>query len=466
MNLNITEIAKAIKGEILKDKNTDTKDIIIKNIITDSREVLNDSLFFALKGEIFDGHDFTHRAVENGVIAIVVNKDYALRENLSDNTIVIAVEDTGLAFLDLAKYYKSLFELEFTVGITGSNGKTTVKEFTHAVLSQKYKARKTEGNFNNEVGMPKTIFNLQQDERVLVLEMGMNHFGEISRLSKSAEPDIGIVNNIGTNHIENLGSREGIKQAKCEIMDGMSANSTIILNADEPLLYCEKGKTGKREVFFGIENRNADVIAADISYDYDANVSFFEIDGTRFKIPVVGLHNVYNAIPAYICGKICGLSDEMIQAGYNNFENVKMRQNIYEFHGITIIDDCYNASLESVRAGLAVLAQMPNTNNQGKKIAVLSDVLECGDFADDIHTKIGEALLENNIDVVYAYGDKSKHIADVVAKAKGACFYFEDKAHIAEKLFEEAKNQGTVVLFKASRGMAIETVLEDFKKLF
>ena len=466
MNLSIMEITKAINGEILKYKNTDTADIIIKNIITDSREVLNDSLFFALKGEVFDGHDFVNKAIESGVIAVVVNKDYALREDLGKKADVIAVDDTGLAFLDLAKYYKSLFDIECTIGITGSNGKTTVKEFTHAVLSQKYKARKTEGNFNNEVGMPKTIFNLQQDERVLVLEMGMNHFGEISRLSKSAEPNIGIVNNIGTNHIENLGSREGIKQAKCEIMDGMSANSTIILNADEPLLYCEKGKTGKREIFFGIENRDADVLVTDISYDYKSNISFFEADGTRFKIPVVGLHNVYNAIPAYICGKICGLSDELIQAGYNNFENVKMRQNIYEFHGITIIDDCYNASLESVRAGLAVLAQIPNTNNQGKKIAVLSDVLECGDFADEIHTKIGEALLENNIDMVYAYGEKSRNITDVVAKSNGRCFYFEDKAHIAAKLFEEAKNQDTVVLFKASRGMAMETVLEDFKRLF
>ena len=464
MNLSIAEIAGAVKGEVLNDK-----DLRVKNIVTDSRGILEGGLFFALKGETLDGHDFAAKAIENGAVGAVLNKGYPLNalNDLNDrNAVIIWVEDTGRAFLDLAKYYKSLFELELTVGITGSNGKTAVKELMHAVLSQKYKARKNEGNFNNEVGLPKTVFELRRDERALVLEMGMNHFGEISRLSKTAEPDIGVINNIGTNHIENLGSREGIKKAKCEIMDGMSADAHIILNADEPLLYCEKGRTGKRERFFGIENGDADFAAGKISFDYVNRASYFEISGVGFKIPAVGLHNVYNALPVYAAGKICGLSDGQIQAGFNNFENVKMRQNIYAFNGITIIDDCYNASLESVGAALAVLAEINKGNKQERKIAVLSDILECGDFADEIHEKIGEALLEYNIDKIFVYGEKSRKIFEFVnIYSKGRCFYFEDKAQVAGKLFEEARNGGTF-LFKASRGMAMETVLEDFKKLF
>lgn len=459
MNLSIAEIAEAVKGQILNNK-----DIIIKNIGTDARETLDSSLFFALKGEIYDGHDFTPEAVEKGAAAVVINKNYVFDNK---NAVVIAVENTGQAFLDLAKYYKSKFDIVLTVGITGSVGKTTVKEFMYAVLSQGDKTHKNEGNFNNEVGLPKTIFGLQEDDRILVLEMGMNHFGEISRLSKTAQPNIAVINNIGTSHIENLGSRDGIKKAKFEILDGMplSGGSYIFLNADEPLLYAEKGKTGKSEYFFGIENKNADFVAENIKFDYENHLSYFEVDGSGFTIPTVGLHNISNALPAFIAGKICGLSNEQIQAGFNNFENVKMRQNIYEQNGITIIDDCYNASLESVKAALAVLRQLSEDKKE-KKIAVLSDVLESGNFADEIHGKIGEDALENNIDKIFVYGEKSRKIFEIInIYSKDRCLYFEDKSKIAEKLFEEVKNGGTV-LFKASRGMAMETVLEDFKKLF
>jgi UDP-N-acetylmuramoyl-tripeptide--D-alanyl-D-alanine ligase len=465
MNLSIAEITGAVKGEILNN----SKEIRIKNISTDSREDLHDSLFVALKGDIRDGHDFTAQAVEKGAAAVIINKDYVFEHN---GVIIIKVENTGQAFLDLAKYYKSLFDINLTVGITGSVGKTTVKEFMHAVISQKYKARKTAGNFNNEIGLPKTIFGLQEDERALVLEMGMNHLGEIARLSKTGQPDIGVINNIGTSHIENLGTREGIKKAKFELLDGMSSSANIILNADEPLIYSEKGKTGKREIFFGIENKDADFTAVNIRFDYENNESYFEISGAGFTIPAVGVHNVHNAIPAYIAGKLCGLSDGQIQAGFNNFENAKMRQNIYAYHGITIIDDCYNASLESVKAALAVLSQINNANKDnknGKKIAVLADILECGDFADEIHENIGKAAVENHIDTIFVYGEKSRKIFEVInIYSRGRCFYFEDKAEIAGKLFERIKlyKDEATILFKASRGMAMETVLEDFKKLF
>ena len=459
ISLNLNEIAGAVKGDILNNS-----DIEIKNISTDSRDISEGCLFVALKGEIYDGHDFTAQAVENGAVAVIINKDYDF-ENTS--VIIIKVDKTEQAFLDLAKYYKSKFEIDLTVGITGSAGKTTVKEFMHAVLAQKYKTRKTAANFNTEVGLPKTIFDLQADERALVLEMGMNSFGEISRLSRTAEPDISVINNIGTAHIENLGSREGIKKAKFEILDGMRDDACIILNADDPFLYSEKAKTGRREYYFGINNKNADFTAEDISFDYVKNESYFKIGGFKFKIPAVGLHNISNAMPAYIAGKICGLSDGLIQAGFNNFENAKMRQNIYDFNGIIIIDDCYNSNKEAVLAAFDVLCGIAEKTG-GYKTAVLADILECGDYAEEIHRQIGEAAVERNIGL-YLYGENSKATFDSVIKSGGGCydcFYSPDKSGIAEMIYGEGLKKGDVILFKASRGMAMETVLEDFKKLF
>ena len=456
MNLSIEEISGAVKAEILNGGKTK-----IKNIITDSREILEDCLFFALKGEVSDGHDFAEAAAAGGAAAVILNKGHIFENKTG--AAVIAVEDTRQALLELAEYYKSLFKLEFTAAVTGSNGKTMVKELIYAVLSQKYKTRKSEGNLNTETGLSKTIFSLRPDERALVLEMGMDRFGEISKLSKTANPDIGIINNIGTAHIEKLGSKEGIKKAKFEILDGMGADSIIILNADDPFLYSEKGRTGLRECFFGINNSKADYTAGNISFDYAGNTAHFEIGGTGFKIPAVGIHNVYNALAAYTTGKLRGLTDERIQAGFDAFRPAAMRQNIYEINGITIIDDCYNASLESIRAALSVLADISGGKNK-KNTAVLADVLECGDFAAEIHRQIGEAALEFNIDKIFVYGEKSKKIAEVINDS-GRCVYFEDKTGIAKKLFEETGDGGTV-LFKASRGMAMETVLEDFKKLF
>ena len=460
MNLSIAEIAKAVSGEIINDKN-----ITIKNIVTDSRKILPDSLFFAIKGEIFDGHDFVGKAIENGALVVVMREETAKQFALQDKSaVIITVKDTDQALLDAAKYYKSQHKnLEKIVAITGSVGKTTAKEFMYWVLSERFKTQKTPGNYNNTIGLPFTLFWLEEDTKALVLEMGMNHFGEISRLSKTANPDTAVIINIGTSHIEMLGSREGIKKAKFEMLDGMDNNSNIILNADEPLMFCEKNKTEKKEYFFGIKNPSADFIAENIEFDYEKNISEFDVKNFRFKIPAVGIHNIYDALPAIITGKIYGLSDAKIQDGLNNFKSEEMRQNIYKFNDITIIDDCYNASLESVKAALEVLSQI----NGNKKIAVLSDILETGSFAEEIHRKIGEAAVENKIDRIFICGEKSKATYESV-KQKGCqrnCAYFADKSEIADALCNEVK-KGDIVLFKASRGMAMETVLEDFRNKF
>ncbi|MCL2773156.1 MAG: UDP-N-acetylmuramoyl-tripeptide--D-alanyl-D-alanine ligase [Oscillospiraceae bacterium] len=469
-NLSISEIIKAIKAVDFTEYNN--KNINIKNIVTDSRKILPDSLFFGIKGEKVDGNDFAFTAIENGAAGVVTNKSSVKNLSLHQeiavvNAVVIYIEDTVQALLDLSRYYKSQFpELDKTIAVTGSVGKTTTKEFIYAVISEKFKTHKTEGNLNTEIGLPMTLFALEEETEAVILEMGMSAFGEISRLSKTANPDTAVITNIGTSHIEKLGSREGIKKAKFEILDGMSNKGNIILNADEPLLYSEKGKTGKNEYFFGINNKSADFIAENIKFDYVNNASYFEVNNKRYKIPVVGIHNIYDALPAVITGTIYGLADVQIQNGFNNFKNAKMRQNIYEFHGITIIDDCYNASVESVTAALDVLCEVAKSKN-GRKIAVLSDVLEAGDYSEEIHSKIGAATAEREIDMVLLYGEKSKITFDTIERLNKKCkrFYFTEKIKIREILCEEIKKDDTI-LFKASRGMALETVLEDFKNKF
>jgi len=466
MILSIAEIRKAVGGEI---NNYINQDIKIKNIVTDSRNILPDSLFFALKGERVDGHDFISEALKNGAIGVVARKDRVKQIALpGEDALVIEVDDTVQALLDTAKYYKNLHKgLAFTAAVTGSVGKTTVKELMYFVLSEKFRTQKSLKNFNTEIGLPFTLFSLEEDTEALVLEMGMSAFGEIKRLSETANPDTAVINNIGTSHIETLGSREGIKKAKFEILEGMASNANIILNADEPLLFCEKNKTGMNEYFFGIKNGNSDYIARDIKFDYIKNVSFFEVNQFKYKIPAAGIHNVYDALPALITGKIYGLSDEEIQAGFNNFMNVEMRQNIYDLNGITIIDDCYNASEESVLAAFEVLAGIAAQKNENARtIAVLSDILEAGEYSDQIHANIGNAAAGKKIDIVYLFGEKSK-ITYETAKRNGAkeYIYFDDKSEIAQVLCDRSK-KGDVILFKASRGMALETVIENFKNKY
>ena len=459
MELNISEIEKAVKGKIVYNSGDIPK---IKNIITDSRAAMPDSLFFAVKGGFFDGHDFIEQAIENGAVGAVAQKNNVKRIDLhGKNAALIAVNDTIKALSDAAKYYKSLLKkLTVTVGITGSVGKTITKEFMYSVLAQKYKTQKNDGNKNNEIGLPMTVFSLGEGTEAVVLEMGMSDFGEIRGLSKTVNPDIAAITNIGTAHIAKLGSKEGIKKAKFEILEGMDKNSAIILNADDPLLYAEKNKTGKKEYFFGIQNNEAGFKAENTEVDFDTKRSFFTLENYRYTLPAPGIHYIYNALPAIAAGKIYGLSDEKIQAGLYDFKNVKMRQDIYEFNGITIIDDCYNASLESVNAALETLSKI----NKNKKIAVLSDILETGGFANEIHKKIGEAALEYKIDKIFVCGEKSKLIFDFINDIE-KCVYFGDKSDIAKSLVCETQNGGAV-LFKASRGMALETVIEDFKKLF
>lgn len=418
-------------------------------ICTDTRKITPGCLFIAIKGDNFDGHDFAAKAVESGAKAVICERDCGLGDSQ------ILVENTRLALLDLAGHYRSKFNIP-VIGITGSVGKTTTKEMTHAVMSSKYNTLKNEGNLNNEIGVPLTLFRLDETHEAAVIEMGMSGFNEISRMTKAVRPDVAIISNIGVSHIEKLGSREGILKAKLEILHGMKENAPVILNGDDDMLVT--ADAGEHPViYYGVENVNSFYKAFDItSKESETEMSVGSADGTgRVSLPFPGRHNVYNALAAVAAGMQFGIS---VQEGLNALKNyvpAGMRQRINKKCGITFIEDCYNASPDSQAAALAVLSGM----KAERTVAVIGDMLELGDVSVEAHYGVGKKAAENKIDAVFTYGERSLETAKG-AKDGGVADVrsFSDKEELSKELSAYLK-EGDAVLFKASRGMKLEDVI-------
>ena len=448
MNLKANEIAKAL-GTIVDSQN------IINRVSIDSRDVDEHTLFFAIKGERFDGHDFVKDVAEKGVGAIVCHK------KVECDAPVIYVKDTKDALLDLASYYKDTFSDLLLIALTGSVGKTTTKEMVACVMAQKGETLKTEGNFNNEIGMPRTLFRLEETTKNAVIEMGMDGFGQISVLTNCAKPDCAIITNIGVSHIEILGSRDGILQAKLEILEGLKKGSLVFLNGDDDKLSTVK-LDDYNVVFFGIENENCDVRAVDIK-EVGLSTEFIAIKGDvkqKITIPTVGIHNVYDALAAFAVGLEYGITPESIADGLKNYAPSGMRQRIKEVKGITFIEDCYNASPDSQKAGLNSLCKIAKQ----RKIAVLGDMLELGSFSEQAHRMVGEYAANCGVDILYTVGNESKYMADSALKAGLSNVQnFTDKAKLAEILVNELQ-KGDTILFKASRGMKLEEIFENIYK--
>ena len=422
----------------------------INNVSIDSRTVDASTLFIAIKGDRFDAHDFVKDVEKSGAAAVMCHRE------VDCGLPVIYVDDTKKAFVELAKNYRKSFDGLKVIGLTGSVGKTTTKEMTYEVVSRKYRAIKTEGNLNNDIGLPKTLLRLENDTQAAVIEMGMSAFGEISLLTKACLPDIGIITNVGVSHIEHLGSRDGILKAKLEILDGMKKGSPLILNGDNDKLSTVKNDDYKL-IFFGIENENADVRAFDIK-ENGSNTEFSVKAYSKTQkvtIPTVGIHNVYDALAAYTVGLLLELPTEEIANALENYTPSGMRQRLKEVNGVKIIEDCYNASPDSQRAALNVLSDM----NAGRKIAVLGDMLELGDYSETAHREVGKYAAEKKIDVLYAFGEQSKYIAEEAKKGVEKVLWFDDKAQLAKTLVQDVKS-GDCVLFKASRGMKLEEIIE------
>lgn len=421
----------------------------LADVCTDTRKIQPGSLFVCLRGERFDGHSFASQAAQLGAAALLV--DHPVDADVPQ----LVVTDTGKALLQLAGWYRRRFQLP-VVGLTGSVGKTTTKEFIALVLGAKYNTLKTQGNLNNEIGVPQMLFRLEDSHTAAVIEMGMNHFGEISRLTRAVAPTVGLITNIGVSHIENLGSRAGILQAKLEILEGMAPDAPLIVNMDNDML--RTVKLGDRPLLtFAIDDQSADFTATDIAEQ--GSTTTFTVHHSTFTqpvtIPTVGIHNVYNALAAMAVGYVTGVDPAAAASALANYVPAGMRQNLVQVGGVQVIEDCYNASPDSMRAALQTLGKLP----VHRRYAVLGAMLELGDYAKEAHTQVGKMAAENGIDGVLAYGADAAYIVEA-AKQAGLenARLFDTKEALAQSLVQQVQ-PGDGVLFKGSRGMHLEDVM-------
>ncbi len=419
----------------------------------DSRKIQPGELFVVLKGER-DGHDYIPAAMERGAAAVLGSRqvgDYPM----------ILVEDTRKALGDIARQERLRLNMK-VVAVTGSVGKSTTKEMIACVLDGTYRVGKTPANHNNDIGMPMALLAMPEDTEVAVLEMGMNHFREIAYLASIGRPDVAVITNIGTMHIEHLGSMQGILQAKLEILEGMQENGRIILNGDDQLLWNRHKLYPVHTRYFGIQNPECDVLGSDISQQ-DGILSFQVHSGSLtfpVELALEGEHYVPDALAAISVGLEMGVDAAKIQERLSRFRNMAGRQEILEIRGCTVIKDCYNAGPESMAAALNVLGHKP-----GRHIAVLGDMLELGVCTQAEHYRIGRIAAEK-ADVLMAYGPNAPRVIggaitggmnDRCAKA------YDDQKKLAEALGRIAR-PGDVILVKGSRGMHMERVLDLFGK--
>ena len=466
MNLKIKDILKCTNGKlIIGDTEKECK-----NYSKDTRTIKKGDTYIGIKGEKFDGSSFWKDALNNGAETVIINniKLDEIEEYKKQNKNIIQVEDTIKAIGEMASYKMKIQKEKYNlkvVGVTGSVGKTSTKDIIANVLSKKYKVLKTEGNKNNHIGLPLTILRLQ-DEEIAVIEMGMNHLGEISYLTKIAKPDIAVITNIGTSHIGNLGSRENILKAKLEILEGMDKKK-IVINNDNDLLnkwYLEN-KNNIEIHTFGIKNES-EFNAKNIKLKENSSEFICENKNEKINIevPVGGEHFILNALCGLTVGKLLNLNNEEIKNGIKDFKLTAKRMEINHLkNNITIINDSYNASYESMKASISNLKNM----NGERKIAVLGDMFELGDFSEKLHKEVGTEIYKNKIDKLYLIGNYSKFIGEEAEKEgykKENIFYFENK----DELFNNLKNNlksGDVILIKASNGMKLFEIAEKLKNI-
>ena len=459
MNLKIKDIIKCTNGILI----TGNEEQECENFSKDTRIIKDGDTYVAIKGESFDGNLFWKDAFDNGADTVIINKTEIIKEDIEKykNKNIIQVEDTKEALVRIATEKRNLYKDLIVVGVTGSVGKTSTKDIIANVLSKKYKTLKTQGNMNNDIGLPFTILNLR-DHEAAVIEMGMNHLGEISKLTKIAKPTLSVITNIGTSHIGNLGSRENILKAKLEILEGMD-NPNLVINNDNDMLNSWSQKSNIEIHTFGIENKS-DCNAINIKREENATEFNAKLNNEEIalKVPVGGDVFILNSLCATLVGKIVGLTNEQIQNGISSFELTKKRMEIIKTNNeITLINDSYNASFDSMKAGIEYLA---NTNST-RKIAVLGDMFELGEYSEELHRKVGAEVAKNKIDLLFAIGENSKYIAEEAEKngmKKENIFHFTDKKELLEKI-KNTMEKGDTILFKASNGMKLFDIVEKLK---
>lgn len=425
----------------------------IQKVTTDSRQDLDQSLFIPLKGEKFDGHAFLQTALEQGACC-------ALSMEATSQERVIYVEDTRRALGALAAWYRRRFTLP-VAAITGSVGKTSTKEMTAAVLSAKFDVCKTQGNYNNDIGLPKTLFSLEEHHTAAVVEMGMNHFGELHTLSKMAAPSLAVITNIGVAHIENLGSQEGIFQAKCEIFDGMAQDAPAVLNGDDPYLLTLKQKR-KNLLFCGLGEENT-LRAKNIRPQGLSQTAFticYHGQQEEAVIAAAGTHMVQNALLAVGVGLKFGLSLQEAAQALGNFQQTGMRMAVKKTPFLTVLNDSYNANPISTKASLQVLAA-----EQGRKVAVLGDMLELGPEAAVYHEEVGRFAKQVGIDFLIAIGPFGEYISKGFDAAGGTSVHYPSVDAFFAAPWQTLFHKGDTVLVKASHSMALSRIAEGLQEV-
>ena len=433
------------------------RNAFVSQVCIDSREVAPGCLFAALRGERTDGHLYIGAAAAAGAVAVLAEQDAAVPD-LPD-CCVIRVPSTLKVLHALAAGYKKLFRLR-TVGVTGSVGKTSTKEWIYSVLASRYNTLKTEGNYNSETGLPLTVFRIGPEHEAAVLEMGMSRRGEIAALTRIAKPDVAVITNIGFSHMEHLGSQENILRAKLEIERGLPRDGVLVLNGDDPLLWQLRGTRKHKTVYYAIENPQAKFRAEKVSLHAEG-ASFDAVTPVgrmRAEINVPGRHQVLNAMAAITAGLYNGVPMSDCIGALKNFRNAGMRQNIFVHNDIGIIEDCYNAAPDSMRAAFALLR-----DRGPQRIAVLSDMMELGDMSEQLHREVGEAAAKS-CDWLLAYGAQSRYICEGAIEGgmpPEHVLWFDNRDPVVLQLKKLAKT-GDTILFKGSRGMQTELVLRAF----
>lgn len=452
-NMTLLNIAKACNGTL---QNSVGHEGEVSGVVIDSRLVKKDYLFIATKGDRVDGHDYIESAYNQGAIAVVCEKI-----PLNTDIPYILVQDSFIALKNIATWYRMQLNIP-VIGITGSVGKTSTKEFVSSVLMQRYNVLKTEGNYNNEIGLPLTILQIRKEHEVAVVEMGISHFGEMHRLSEIAKPDYCLFTNIGQSHLENLGTRAGILKAKSEIFDFMNEDGSVILNGDDDMLSTIHTVKGKSPIRYGFDLDN-DVYADNIisngllgsSCDIHINDIILHIN-----IPMPGNHMILNSLAAASMGNLLGLTNSEIINGIENIKPLSGRSNIITHKNWTIIDDCYNANPVSMKAAIDLLT-MATT----RKVAILGDMGELGPSEENLHKEVGIYAASKDIDIIICVGKLSYHMFEATVKANTGhtserLYYFEKLDSLKSSLLAILKNEDTI-LVKASHFMEFNKIVNE-----
>lgn len=457
INMTLDRIALACNGQLFHTENYDGRETA--GIVLDSRRVQKDYLFVATVGERADGHSFIPEVYEKGALAVLCEK-----APVEPAGPYILVENSLEAMKDIAAWYRRQLQVK-VVGITGSVGKTSTKEFISSVLAQKYQVLKTEGNYNNEIGLPLTIFKIREEHEVAVLEMGISDFGEMHRLSRIAKPDIAVITNIGQCHLENLGDRAGVLKAKTEIFDYMEDTGRVCINGDDDMLSTIGEVKGHKPIRFGLGDPSTgtsqslpEVYASDIkSLGLFGSTCTIHIEGNSLhtKVPLPGGHMILNALAATAVGNLLGLTGEEIIAGIEAVKPTGGRSNIIRHENYTVIDDCYNANPVSMKAAIDLL-----TTADTRKVAILGDMGELGEGENSLHHEIGTYAASKRVDLLVCVGKLSKNMYAGAKEASihGSQYYYETRDALIAALPDLVKADDTI-LVKASHFMGFEHVV-------